>query len=52
MTIGALGDLDDANDIISYLMFDKNYCRKLIEIGYNDAFEAKDEIIEFFGDDL
>ena len=52
MTIKALGDLDDANEIISYLMFDKNYCRKLIEIGYNDAFEAKDEIIEFFGDDL
>ena len=48
MTIGALGDLDDANEIISYLMFDKNFCRKLIEIGYNDAFEAKDEIIEFF----
>ena len=27
LTIGALGDLDDASEIISYLMFDKNFCR-------------------------
>ena len=51
MTIGALGDLNDASEIISYLMFEKNFCRKLIEIGYNDAFEAKDEIINFFEGD-
>lgn len=51
MTIGAMGNLDDASEIISYLMFEKNFCRKLIEIGYNDAFEAKDEIVNFFEGD-
>jgi NTE family protein len=51
MTIGALGDLNDANEIISYLMFEKSFCRKLIEIGYNDAFENKDSIVNFFEDD-
>lgn len=51
MTIGAFGDLDDASEILSYLMFEKNFCRRLIEMGYNDAFENRDAIDAFFNDE-
>ena len=48
MTISALGSLDEASEIISYLLFDFNFCRKLIDMGYNDAMNSKKQIQEFF----
>lgn len=39
-----LGPLDDASEIISYLLFDPEFCRELIECGYNDGMRNKDEI--------
>lgn len=51
MTISAVGELDEASEIMSYLMFETDYCKKLIEIGYHDALAAKKEIIHFFSDD-
>lgn len=51
MTIGAFGDLDDASEILSYLMFEKNFCRRLIEMGYHDAYENRDAIESFFSED-
>lgn len=50
MTISAFGGLDEASEIISYLMFDSDFCKKLIEMGYEDALNAKMEIIEFFSE--
>lgn len=48
MTISALGSLDEASEIISYLLFDANFCRKLIDMGYNDAMSARKQIEDFF----
>jgi NTE family protein len=34
--------------LVSYLMFEKHYCRALIDLGYQDAFKRREEILEFF----
>jgi NTE family protein len=36
-------------NLVSYLLFDASYCRALIDLGYADAMDRKDEIIEFLG---
>jgi NTE family protein len=33
--------------LVSYLLFDKYYCRALIDLGYQDALKRRDEIQEF-----
>jgi NTE family protein len=40
----------DEADLASYLMFDGNFCRQLIEMGRADAHARRDEILAFFGD--
>lgn len=40
----AMGHLEDANELVSYLMFDSSFCKTLIEIGYNDGMRHKEEI--------
>lgn len=47
-TLNAFGSLDDANEIISYLLFDADFCKKLISHGYDDAYNLKKEICDFF----
>ncbi len=34
-------------NLVSYLLFDKAYCRALIDLGYKDAMKRKEEILEF-----
>jgi len=34
-------------NLVSYLLFDKGYCRSLIDLGYQDAMQRKDEILTF-----
>lgn len=41
-----LGTLEDASEIVSYLMFDPSFCSQLIEVGYEDAMAQKDELIK------
>lgn len=36
-------------DLLSYLAFDQSYTKPLMELGYNDAFKMKDEILNFIG---
>jgi NTE family protein len=48
MTISALGSLDEASEIISYLLFDSHFCRKLVDMGYNDAMDSRKQIEDFF----
>jgi len=44
-TIGITNDSESS--IVSYLLFDKNYCRELIKLGYKDAMEQETEIRGF-----
>jgi len=48
MSINAFGDLDEASEILSYLLFDGEFCKTLIEMGHKDALAQKDEITDFF----
>lgn len=34
-------------NLVSYLLFEKNYCRALIDLGYQDALKRRDEILKF-----
>lgn len=38
-------------DLLSYLAFDVSYTKPLIELGYEDTFRMKEEILKFFSDD-
>jgi NTE family protein len=52
MSISAIGSLDEASEILSYLLFETHFCRKLLEMGYNDAMNSKHQIEEFFLGDV
>lgn len=39
-----------SSTVLSLLLFEKSYCHRLIDLGYNDALEKEAEIIEFFRD--
>ncbi len=43
-----LGASDEKGwDLLSYLAFDETYTRPLVELGYTDGYNAKDELLEF-----
>lgn len=48
MTINAFGDLDEASELLSYLLFDGDFCQSLISMGYQDCLNQKAEILNFF----
>jgi NTE family protein len=35
-------------DLLSYLLFEKPYCRELIDLGYADAMRRREQVAEFF----
>jgi NTE family protein len=49
MGVGALAR--EGRPLMSYLMFDAAYCRALIELGYQDAMAARDQILHLLGYD-
>lgn len=51
MSLSTFGSLDEASEIISYLLFDAQFCRKLIDMGYHDAMNSKEKILQFFHGD-
>jgi NTE family protein len=46
-TVGALKK--SGSNLVSYLLFEKEYCRALIKLGYNDSMQRRDELMKFFG---
>lgn len=48
MTISAFGQLDEASEILSYLLFEPDFCKALINMGYKDAIDSKEQIENFF----
>jgi NTE family protein len=38
------------SNLLSYLLFDRAYCRALIRLGYTDAMARRDEIVAFLAD--
>ena len=46
-----LGSLEEASEIVSYLLFDPSYCQQLIEMGYEDGMKEKEQIKRMIGED-
>jgi NTE family protein len=45
-----LGNLDEASEIVSYLLFDPSFCSQLIEVGFEDGMKQRDEILALVQD--
>lgn len=45
---GGFGSSGQSSDMISYLMFEAEYCHELINLGYQDTMNRKEEITAFF----
>lgn len=39
----------NASNLVSYLLFEKDFCRALIDLGYQDAMNRREEIAAFLG---
>lgn len=45
--IGAMGP--NGSTLLSYVLFEVPFCRDLIELGYNDTLQQKNELLKFLG---
>ena len=45
--IGAFGK--EGGSLVSYLLFEKGFCRELIDLGYRDAISRRQELHDFMG---
>ena len=39
----------NTSNLVSYLLFEKEFCRALIDLGYQDAMSRKEEVMAFIG---
>lgn len=46
-----LGSTEDAKEIISYLLFDPDFCKRLIDMGFEDAMRQEESIKRFLNQD-
>jgi NTE family protein len=50
LLLSALGAMRrNASNLVSYLLFEKEFCRALIDLGYLDAMNRKEELMAFLG---
>ena len=48
--LGAIGGMRrDGGTLVSYLLFEQDYCRALIDLGYKDAMMRREEVERFLG---
>jgi NTE family protein len=48
LLLRSMGISNDAeSSLVSYLLFEKNYCKELINLGFNDALEQESQIRQF-----
>ncbi|MCB0411726.1 MAG: patatin-like phospholipase family protein, partial [Bdellovibrionales bacterium] len=47
-----LGTPGESAELLSYLLFEPNYCQTLIELGYEDTLQRKAEILQFLQEDF
>jgi len=51
MLLRTVGGLQrNASTLLSYLLFERGYCRELIRLGYGDTMSRKDELLAFLQD--
>jgi NTE family protein len=43
---------DRGSNLVSYILFERSFCRELIHLGYGDTMDRRDEVLEFIGDDI
>jgi NTE family protein len=46
-TVGAMRQ--SGSNLLSYLLFEKSYCRALIQLGYHDTMARRDDLLTFLG---
>jgi NTE family protein len=46
-SVGAMRQ--SGSNLLSYLLFEKSYCRALIQLGYQDTMARKDDLLAFLG---
>jgi len=39
----------DGGTLVSYLLFEQDYCRALIDLGYKDTMARREEVAHFLG---
>lgn len=50
LLLGSVGALQHSgSNLLTYLLFEKSYCRALIQLGYRDTMERRDDLLEFLG---
>jgi NTE family protein len=48
--VSGLGSRSEASELISYLMFEAEFCQELSRAGYDDAMAQMEQIVAFLGD--
>ena len=50
MLLGSVGAMrQSGSNLLSYLLFEKSYCRALIQLGYQDTMARRDDLLTFLG---
>lgn len=44
---GGLGSREESAELLSYLLFEPTFCSQLVQLGYEDAYNRKDELVRF-----